>query len=107
MTKPRTSSTIKNDPFSTVIPMPTDHNAARVVATSQERVVPVVRAKLTIHLPEDIVNRVKNAAYWNPRLTISKIVERGVTHALEEVERDNGGPYKQREQELTGGRPMK
>ena len=108
MRKQRTSrTTIKNDPFSTVIPMPVEHNAARALSPAPQEVAQVVRAKMTIHLPEDVVNRVKNAAYWNPRLTISRIVERGVAQALAEVERENGGPYPQREQELAGGRPIK
>ena len=35
------------------------------------------KEKLTVHLDEDLVNRVKNAAYWNPRLNIARIAERG------------------------------
>ncbi len=65
------------------------------------------RHKLTVHLDGDLVNRVKNAAYWNPRLTIARIAERGIRKALDEVERENGGPYQQRETELIGGRPIK
>ena len=65
------------------------------------------RRKLTVHLEADIVNRVKNAAYWNPRLTIAKIAERGIRLALKEVEKDHGGAYPQREGELVGGRPIK
>ena len=65
------------------------------------------RQKLTVHLDADVVNRVKNAAYWNPRLTIARIAERGIRLALKEVERDHGGAYPQREGELVGGRPIK
>ena len=49
----------------------------------------------------------KNAAYWNPRLTIARIAERGIRLALKEVERENGGSYPQREGDLVGGRPIK
>jgi hypothetical protein len=62
---------------------------------------------LTVHLDGELVNRVKNAAYWNPRLTIARIAEEGIRHAIERVERENGGPYRQRESELVGGRPIK
>jgi hypothetical protein len=136
---PRTSkSTIKNDPFESIIPMfPTETQRPRrtpvvvkvkpeplvveatpkptppqepsndAEATSQE-VAPVEgRQKLTVHLEADIVNRVKNAAYWNPRLTIAKIAERGIRLALKEVEKEHGGAYPQREGELVGGRPIK
>lgn len=100
-------STIGNDPFETVIPLVEDQNAVQAVAAVPAGAAPAAKAKLTVHLPEDVVNRVKNAAYWNPRLTICKIVERGVSQALAEVEREHGGPYAQREQELAGGRPIK
>jgi hypothetical protein len=65
------------------------------------------RQKLTVHLDSDVVNRVKNAAYWDPRLTIAKIAERGIRLALKEVEKEHGGPYPQRNGELLGGRPIK
>ncbi len=65
------------------------------------------KEKLTVHLDEELVNRVKNAAYWNPRLNIARIAERGIRRAVEEVERENGGRYPQRESELVGGRPIR
>lgn len=65
------------------------------------------REKLTVHLDGALVNRVKNAAYWNPRLTIARIAEAGIRLAIEQVEREHGGPYPHREAELIGGRPIK
>ena len=83
--------------------------APRSVKTPEAAPAPAVegRQKLTVHLEADVVNRVKNAAYWNPRLTIAKIAERGIRLALKEVEKDHGGAYPQREGELVGGRPIK
>jgi hypothetical protein len=136
MARPRTGkrSTIGADPFDTVIPMyptsnpdpePVANRDARVAATPEPEPQrkhtgpkaeppkaptpePVTgRQKLTVHLDADIVNRVKNAAYWNPRLTIAKIAERGIRLALREVEKENGGPYPQRDGDLVGGRPIK
>lgn len=136
MAQPRTSrSTIKNDPFECVIPtrplaeepaappkavsLPAAEVAAvaaravrpePVASEPQPQPVPTPpegRQKLTVHLEADIVNRVKNAAYWNPRLTIARIAERGIRLALREVEKDHGGAYPQREGELVGGRPIK
>lgn len=101
-------STIKNDPFyndpfAAVIPVP---------ESAELRPTPVVhrspaRRKLTVHLRPDVIERVKNAAYWNPRLTIAAIAEAGILQAIEEIEREQGGPYPPREQELRGGRPIK
>lgn len=64
------------------------------------------KEKMTVHLTHDLIERVKNAAYWNPKLTIAGIAERGVALIIEEIERENGGAYPQRDQELKGGRPI-
>lgn len=106
MSKQRTNraSTIGNDPFAALIPQhqKVANNVPHPVTENG-----IVRQKLTVHLDHHLINRVKNAAYWNPRLTIAKIAERGIRQVIEEVERENGGPYEQRESELSGGRPMK
>lgn len=128
------SSTIKNDPFATLIPdrseeLAAEERAVEVVTPIRPRAVeprPVEarpaetpkasdgqkpseankKEKLTVHLTHDLIERVKNAAYWNPRLTIASIAEIGVQYAIELVEKENGGPYKPRESELKGGRPI-
>ena len=147
MAKSQTArSTIKNDPFATLIPDREAEQAAAeeeanevapnsVAASSvvtplrrdQARETHRVQAetpqaapsrvdsgkadgqkkeKLTVHLTHDLIERVKNAAYWNPRLTIASIAELGVKYAIEQVEKENGGPYPARESELKGGRPI-
>jgi hypothetical protein len=58
-------------------------------------------------LSPDLIERVKNAAFWNPRLTITAIAEAGIRQAIEKEEKSHGGPYPTREQELRGGRPIK
>jgi hypothetical protein len=121
MAKQQTArATIKNDPFATVIPMNADAGVDVADETPQEVPVgqtsssarfvaaqPFRRQKLTVHLRTDLAERVKNAAYWNPRLTIASIAEMGIFHALELIEREHGGPYPPREEELRGGRPLK
>ena len=120
MTRPQTArSTIKNDPFATLIPDRTaeaaSEEAAHDVVTPIRREQPKPEAKpvdshkkekLTVHLTHDLIERVKNAAYWNPRLTIASIAEQGIKHALEQIEKEHGGPYPPRESELKGGRPI-
>jgi hypothetical protein len=120
-------STIKNDPFATLIPdrsaepegsdpepspepqPPSPTNVVTPLRRDQADAKPAngqKREKLTVHLTHDLIERVKNAAYWNPRLTIASIAELGVKYAIEQVEKENGGPYPQRESELKGGRPI-
>jgi uncharacterized protein (DUF4415 family) len=133
MAKSQTArSTIKNDPFATLIPDREAEQAAEAEEANEPTATNVVtplrrepaasqvrgdqaepkkaegqkREKLTVHLTHDLIERVKNAAYWNPRLTIASIAELGVKYAIEQVEKDNGGPYPPREAELKGGRPI-
>lgn len=135
--QPINKSTIKNDPFASVIPIQTEEHyddpetkytndipeeveiatsppplrqstrKTRVPEPVPENDTRPIRQKLTIHLDIDLADRVKNAAYWNPRLTIAKIAERGIRLAIAEVEKENKGPYPMRESELVGGRPIK
>lgn len=124
------TSTIKNDPFETLIPdrvgeqaneeaQASNAQASNVVTPLRPEQPPQPQAqpeatkaesqkkeKLTVHLTHDLIERVKNAAYWNPRLTIASIAEIGVRYAIEQVERENGGAYPPRESELKGGRPI-
>ena len=115
----RSTSTIKNDPFATLIPDRSEEaaneEAPHEVVTPLRREQPKPepspaeghkKEKLTVHLTHDLIERVKNAAYWNPRLTIASIAEIGVRYAIEQVEKEHGGPYPPRESELKGGRPI-
>ncbi len=115
-------STIKNDPFALVIPEPAQEEEGPAAAASpallpaagktpraggtKARTAAARKEKLTVLLTPDIIERVKNAAYWNPRLTIASIAERGIAQVIEEIEREHGGPYPPREEELRGGRPI-
>lgn len=110
--QPMRKSTIGNDPFETLIPDVMGEQG-RVVqhptvaqAQAEGKSNGPKKEKLTVHLTHDLIERVKNAAYWNPRLTIAGIAEIGVQYALEQVEKENGGPYPTRESELKGGRPI-
>jgi hypothetical protein len=134
--KPRTNkSTIRNDPFATVIPLPAELDSAGITEEKtpeapiavegmkvraantdrpRNRVEPLVettqktgKQKLTVHLEPSLADRVKNAAYWNPKLTIAGISEQGIRLAIEKIEREHGGKYPPREGELVGGRPIK
>ncbi len=102
-------STIANDPFASLIPDRISETAQVIehpakVAETQQR--GVKKEKITVHLTHDLIERLKNAAYWNPELTIAGIAERGVAFAIAEVEKENGGPYPRRKRELKGGRPI-
>lgn len=67
----------------------------------------VPKARFTFHLPEDLMERAKNAAFWSsPRVTLASMAEAGLRAELDRLEKKNGGPFKARERELVGGRPI-
>lgn len=65
------------------------------------------KERLTVHLPVNLIERVKNAVFWSPGLTLAGLTEAALEVALEELERENRGPFKKRKKELKGGRPIK
>jgi hypothetical protein len=105
--------TIGADPF-LVQPLPDEDeppptraaSARRETAPSKPKPKVPKRQKSTVNVRIDLMDRVKNAAYWVPGLTVTSIVEMGLIYALEQVEKQHGGPFPAREAELVGGRPL-
>ncbi len=62
---------------------------------------------LTITLPQDLLDRMRNAVYWTPCLTVAKLVEDAVAAKLVEMEHANGRAYPKRPRELKPGRPSR
>jgi post-segregation antitoxin (ccd killing protein) len=66
----------------------------------------VEKARQTLHLPVDLVERAKDTVYWTPGLTLAALAEAGLRAEVERHEKKNGGPFKPRGQKLVGGRPL-
>lgn len=64
------------------------------------------KSSFTVHLREELIERVKNAVYWTPGLTLSGLTEAMLEQAMAELERKNGGPFPQRGGNLKPGRPV-
>ena len=90
--------TIGTNPLDTVIP------ARPSEGTPTKR---VIKERLTVHLPVELIDRIKNAVYWTPGLTLAGLAEEALTAAVEKLERERGGPFPPRKAELKGGRPLK
>jgi hypothetical protein len=67
----------------------------------------VEKERLTVHLPVDLIDRLKNAVYWTPGLTLAGLAEEVFQEAVERIEKERGEPFPPRKRELTGGRPLK
>jgi hypothetical protein len=67
-----------------------------------------LKQRVTIHISVDLIDRVKNAVYWEPGLTLTEFAERAFLRELKKWEKDWGEEYPQRsDYQLKGGRPLK
>ena len=62
--------------------------------------------KVSAEVDYDVAERVKNAVYWTPGLTMARFIERALEDAIQKLEDERGGRFDTREIELVGGRPM-
>lgn len=65
------------------------------------------KQRITLHISTDLIDRVKNAVYWEPGLTVAGFAEEAFALAIETLEKERGAPFPQRKQHrLRGGRPV-
>jgi excisionase family DNA binding protein len=64
------------------------------------------RKVLAVALPPDLLERLRNAVYWTPGLSIRSFIEQVLTRALDELERQAGKPFPPRNGALKKGQPL-
>ena len=65
------------------------------------------KVRLTVLLPSPLVDRVKDAVFWSPGLTLSDFAGEAFTVAIQKWEKERKKPFPQRHGKLKAGRPMK
>lgn len=60
-----------------------------------------------MQFPAALVERLRNAVYWTPGLTLTAAVTEALQHCVEDMEKEHGGAFPKRERQLRIGRPAK
>lgn len=102
--------TISHDPYAFIEAQPESPPAQQEqekpqATAAQEPTQAPATEKITTPFPADLIERVRNAAYWE-RLTLTSIIVQAVTEAVARMEQDRGESYPPRKGELKGGRPI-
>jgi hypothetical protein len=61
--------------------------------------------RLTVSLPSDLVDRLRDAVYWSPSLTLAWLIAHSLQTSLTEMESLRQGPFPKRTKALRAGRP--
>lgn len=112
-------STIGENPLDALIPVasPAPVSGTEPVAgvTSEPPATPApaavddshVRERVTLHLSRGLLDRVRNAVYWTPGLTMADLAEEALSRYLALLEEERGGAFPPRASELKRGRPIR
>lgn len=66
----------------------------------------VPKQRITVQISEDVIERIKNAVYWTPGLTLASLAEEAFAKAVDALERERKAPFLKRKDELKTGRPI-
>jgi predicted DNA binding CopG/RHH family protein len=64
------------------------------------------KQRITVQISEDVIERLKNAVYWTPGLTLASLAESAFSKAVDELEIERKTPFPKRKEELKTGRPI-
>lgn len=64
------------------------------------------KQRITVQISVDVVERVKNAVYWTPGLTLASLAEKAFSKAVDALENEREAPFPKRKEELKTGRPI-
>ncbi|MCC2643774.1 MAG: hypothetical protein K0S45_4187 [Nitrospira sp.] len=63
------------------------------------------RQRMTVSLSTDLLERVRDAAYWTPGSTMAGLISSAIEDLIKNLESQNGRPFSPRLQDLKPGRP--
>jgi len=66
---------------------------------------PQKRQRMTVSLPAELLERMRDAAYWTSGTTMAGLIPSAIEELLHNLESQNGRPFSPRLQDLKPGRP--
>lgn len=66
---------------------------------------PQKRQRMTVSLPAELLERMRDAAYWTSGTTMAGLISSAIEELLHNLESQNGRPFSPRLQDLKPGRP--
>ena len=64
------------------------------------------KQRITVQISVDVIERLKNAVYWTPGLTLASLAEEAFSKAIDVLENEREAPFPRRKEELKTGRPI-
>jgi hypothetical protein len=64
------------------------------------------KQRITVQISVDVIERIKNAVYWTPGLTLASLAEDAFSKAVDQLEKEKESPFLKRREELKTGRPI-
>lgn len=105
--------TIGENPLDSLIqPISTNENATAILNTQEESIKPIqkqnksLKQRMTVQISQDVIERLKNAVYWTPGLTLASLAEEAFSNAVDKLESARAAPFPKRNSELKTGRPI-
>lgn len=104
--------TIGENPLDGLFQTVTENNGTSVAVIEEEQQSPKIRQKssrkqrITVQISEDVIERIKNAVYWTPGLTLASLAEEAFAKVVDALEEKREAPFPKRKEELKTGRPI-
>ena len=67
----------------------------------------IKQERLSARVPQEVMERVRNAVYWTPGLTIAGMTAQALEQFIDQIEAERGEPFPRRQGEIQIGRPVK
>jgi hypothetical protein len=111
---PRKVSTIGDSPLDFLVPSAGEVKKKETPALQETKVLqateamPVVlKRQFTARVPVDLVERIRDAVYWTPGLTVDELAATALESYLATMETERGEPFPKRSAKLKVGRPVR